>query len=376
MTLDPLDTQPLYRQVTRQLREQIVSGELAPGDRIGTHRDLAERFEVSIITIRHALSELASDGLIYSRVGRGTFVARTARLQPTVSEHRVLGLVLQDIKSPFFSLIVESIEERAYEAGYSLMLSTVGDQMRKEVRQIEHFRSMGVDGLIIASMQPDHQVTPTIRQIHDSGFPYVMVSYVDDPSFYFVGSDHERGAFLATRHLLDQDRRRIAYVGAEPDNRLSIVRQRGYEEALRQAGLELTSDLIFRSSDEGEWTHFTSGYRIGQQLLLTDAAPDGVFAYNDLLGIGLMQALLDRGVQVPDDIAIVGFDDIARSRFAPIPLTTMRQPTDDIGRQAVNLLLARIRGEHPAPKRSFVPELVVRHSSSLRVPEGPTHPLY
>lgn len=362
MAVDPSSSEPLYRQVSNELRGIITRGAVAPGERLGTHRELAVRFGVSLITIKHALSELADEGLIYGRVGKGTFVARSTPASKSASPSHAIGLLLKDIKSPFFSLIAQAIEERAYEAGYSLMLTTVGDEHGKEARQLEHFQSIGVDGLIIASMQPEHQVTPTIRQVHKSGFPYVMVSFVDDPDIYFVGSDHEQGAYLATRHLIDQGRRRLAYLSAESNNRLSQVRQSGFERAVSEAPEIDAEPIIFRGQEEGEWNHYTSGYRIGQEIVHARHRPDAVFAYNDLLAIGMMHALLDGKVSVPDEVAIVGFDDIARSQYAPVPLTTVRQPTDRIGAHAVEMLLARIAGRDTPRKQTLTPELVVRRS--------------
>lgn len=365
MALDPTSSDPLYQQVTDRLRAAIASGALAPGERIGTHRTLAERYGVSVITVKRALADLADEGLVYSRVGQGTFVTReraverTARAQPS---RNILGIVLQDLKSPFFSMIVQSIEEGAYEAGYSVMLSTAGDQMSKETRQIEHFQDIGVDGLIIASMQPQNLLTPTVREVHDAGFPYVMVSYVDDEDIFFVGSDHEQGAYMATSHLLQGGYERVGYLSAEQNNRLSRVRERGYRRAVEEQGLGADDRWIYHASDEGEWNYYTSGYRVGQQMVAARERPQAIFAYSDLLAIGFMQAVLDAGLRVPEDIAIVGFDDIHRSRYAPVPLTTVRQPVEEIGRRAVDILLAQIRGEAPPRRTGLRPELVVRAS--------------
>ena len=367
MSVDPTSNEPLYQQVAGELRASITRGDVAPGERLGTHRELAARFGVSLITIKHALSRLADDGLIYGRVGKGTFVARSTPSSKPALPHHVIGMVLNDIKSPFFSLIVQAVEEKAYDAGYSLMLSTVGDRQGKEARQLEHFQSIGADGLVIASMHPEHHVTPTIRKVHDTGFPYVMVSFVDDPDVYFVGSDHEQGAYLATHHLIDQGRRRLAYLAAEQNNRLSQLRLRGFERAVREAGEVGDEPTIYLMSEEGEWNHFTSGYKIGQEIVQSEDRPDAVFAYNDLLAIGMMHALLDGGVSVPDDVAIVGFDDIARSQYAPVPLTTVRQPTNRIGANAVEMLLARIAGRETPRKKTLTPELVVRRSCGSTV---------
>src|SRR5690606_3147121 len=119
-------------------------------------------------------------------------------------------------------------------------------QLEKEERQIERFRAMGVDGLLIASMDQSHRASDPIRTLHAAGFPYVMVSYVDDPDLYMVGFDHEKGAYEATAHLIEQGYRRIGYMGAEAANRLSELREQGYRRALEEHGLSPDEKLIFR----------------------------------------------------------------------------------------------------------------------------------
>ncbi len=371
IALDPALSTPLYRQLADGLKEDIQQGVLHPGTKIGTQSDFATQYGVSVITIKRAFSELSREGLIYSRAGLGTFVsdghAGSARASGVpVPTHRTLGMVLRELRSPYFSLIVEAVERFAYEAGYSIMLSAVGDEQDKEKLQLNRFQEMGVQGIIMASMQPDHSATPTLRALHASGFPYVMVSYVADAGIVQVGTDHASGARWATQHLIEQGYRRIGFLAAEPENRLSLVREEGFRQAMQSSGLPVEERWILRAESEGERNHYGAGNSRGRQVAAAPGRPEAFFAYNDLLAIGFMEAVLEAGLRVPEDIAIVGFDDIVRSRYAPVPLTTVRQRTPEIGRTAVDVLLRRMAGDVVPDRTTIVPELVVRSSSGCR----------
>jgi LacI family transcriptional regulator len=366
MPINEQNPVPLYRQIADSIRADILAGRLARGERLGSHQELVRHHGVSLITIKRALTELIREGLLYSRVGKGTYVSAGP---PGIAfaSHRALGLVLSDLRSPFFSMIVQSIEEHASHAGFSLLLSNSSDQMDKEERQIRQFRSMGVSGLIIASMTHAGQAGPAVRDLHQAGFPYVMVSYVRDPDVYFVGTDHEEGACRATRHLLAAGYRRIGYINGEAGNQVGELRRAGYRRALEEAGLHPSRDLEFRLRRRGEWFDYGSGYEIGARVAKSAARPEAVFAYNDLAALGFEQAVLDAGLSVPGDVAVVGFDGIERGEYAPVPITTVRQPVQAIGEHAVAVVKARIEGR-PADVRTVLPgELIVRTSCGAQV---------
>jgi DNA-binding LacI/PurR family transcriptional regulator len=369
---------PLYRQIAETVRADIIAGRIKKGERLGSHQELVRRYHVSLITVKRALTELIREGLLYSRVGKGTYVSGSqAGVQ--LSQHRAIGLVLSDLKSPFFSLIVHSVEEYASRHGFSLLLSNSSEQSDKEERLIRRFRSMGVSGLIIASMTHEGNAGRLLRDLHDTGFPYVMVSYLSDPDIYFVGTDHEEGGYLATRHLIDTGHARIGFINGEAGNLVGELRRVGYLRALAEAGLPGNSAWEFRLRRRGEWFDYGSGYEIGARFARTAKRPEAMFVYNDLAALGFEQAVLDAGLAVPEDVAIVGFDGIERGEYAPVPLTTVRQSTDAIGERAVGVLRARIEGL-PAEIKTVLPgELIVRqtcgaplgiraHSSGERTP--------
>jgi len=371
MGIDFSDPMPLYKQVAADIRNQITSGKLQSGDRLPSQRELADEYEVSLITVKKAISELNSEGILYSRVGKGTFVNQRKRRRE-ISSHQVIGVVLSDLKSPYFSLIINGVEKRASEEGYHILLSNSSGQQEKEESQISQFLDLGADGLVIASMSHEYRANQTIWRLHNDGFPYVVVSYIADEEIYHVGTDHETGAYLATEHLISQGYEHIGYVNAEEGNLLGEVRKSGYKRALEEYEVIYDPRYSFQYPFRGEWNDYKSGYRVGEEFLQQEERPEALFIYNDLGALGFESRMVEAGVQIPEEVAIVGFDDIERCKYCEIPLTTIRQPTERIGEIAVKILLHRIAGEETEVRTILTPELVVREScGSQLAPNDP-----
>lgn len=363
MTIDPTSVIPLYQQVAADLRRQIVAGAIPVGTRIPAHRALAEHYGVSLVTINKALAGLVSDGILRSRVGSGTFVAvRPPVVTVPPRGEDMLGFVLRDLSSPFFSLVAHAAQQRAEAAGYALLLSSSASRRSLEDDQIRRLRELGVRGLIIVSMSRTYRISGAIQELHDAGFPYVMVSYTQGDDVPFVGSDLDHAGFLATQHLLDLGRTRIGYIGDRTGSVLGELRKGGYVRALEERGLTPDPAFTFEYPFEGEWNDYRSGYAVGSHVAGLATRPDAMFVFNDLGALGFQDALLDHGVRVPDDIAVVGLDDIELAARARVPLTTVRQPAARIGELAVEMLLQRFRGEATSRRQLLAPELVVRRS--------------
>ena len=353
---------PLYQQVAADIRRQIISGVMPVGTQLLPHRELAVAYDVSIMTINKALSGLVSEGVLHSRVGRGTFVA----VRPAPHGVRVggtLGFVLRDLSSPFFSLVAHAAQQRADAIGYGLLFSSSSNRLDREDEQIRRFRTIGVNGLIIVSMSRTYRISEPIRELHDAGFPYVMVSYTDGEDIPFIGMDLAQAGYLAGRHLLAMGRRRIGYIGDRFGSIMCELRGRGLRQALAEEGLSIEPGFQFEYPFEGEWNDYRSGYAVGEQVAALSDRPDAMFAFNDLGALGFQDALMDRGIRVPEDIAIVGLDDIELAARARVPLTTVKQPVERIGELAVDTLLARLEGKSPPIRQLLEPRLIVRRSS-------------
>lgn len=308
---------------------------------------------------------MIKSGLLYSRVGKGVFVAQT-RKTTDPSTKQTIGLVLRDLKDPFFSLIVHSVEEKLSELGYNLLVSNSRDREEKEETQISRFRDFGVSGMIIASMSYLHRATKKILQLQKEKFPFVMVSYVQNEDINYVGTDHEHGAYLATEHLINLGFEQVGYLNSEEGNVLGDLRKQGYLRALETHGRSFDEDFVYPIPMPHRSDHYKGGYLVGLHFAGLDRRPDALFAYNDLSALGFEQAVLSQGLRIPDDVSIVGFDDIEQNLHAPVPLTTIRQPTIDIGITAVETLIRKIEGDEEVERTFLEPTLVVRESCGAR----------
>ena len=341
------------------------------GMQLPPHRDLAVHYGVSIITINKALSGLVSEGLLYSHVGRGTFVAVRPASTAGIAAPVTIGFVLRDLSSPFFSLVAHAVQQRADALGVGLLFASSSNRADREEEQIRRLRAFGVHGMLIVSMSRTYRISGAIQQLHDEGYPYVMVSYTAGDDVPFVGVDLAEAGYVATSHLLSLGHRRIGYIADRRGSLNGELRGAGYHRAMAEAGCAVDPALLLEYSFHGEWDDFKSGYALAEQVAAMTDRPDAMFVFNDIGALGFQEGLLDRGVRVPDDIAVVGLDDIELAARARVPLTTVRQPVDEIGAHALDAVLARLRGERPPIRQLFPPTLVVRASSGAALMGAP-----
>ena len=366
MMVDLKNPMPLYRQVADDIRVRIESGMLRIGDRIGSQQELTKLYRVSPITVKKAVADLIREGLLYSRVGKGIYVARQQKVLD-YSKTRTIGFVLRDLNSPFFSRILMSVERAISDNHYNLLLANSGNQPEIEDNQINHFLDLGVNGMIIASMSHQYSATPLIRKLTDENYPCVVVSYIVDEDVCHIGTDHILGGYIATEHLIKCGYRKIGYIDGEEGNKVGELRRIGFQKALTDNRLAYREEYIFRLRRRGEGYDYESGYEIGEHFIGLDDRPEALFIYNDLAALGFQRAVLDQGLHVPENVAIVGFDDIASGITAPVPLTTVHQPTDEIGRLAVMTLIEKINGQPVKVRQILKPLLIVRKSCGARL---------
>jgi DNA-binding LacI/PurR family transcriptional regulator/biotin operon repressor len=365
MTINIQDPTPLYRQIIEDIHTQIITGKLQPGDKIASQAELAKQYDVSLITIKKAITGLVNRGLLFSRVGKGTFVANPPK-QAEKDLYPSIGLVLRDLKNPYFSMIVQSIEGKVSSLGYNLLLSSSSDQAQKEEIQIGRFREIGVNGMIIASLGHHHQATKGIEQLQKDKYPFVMISYLQNEDISYVGTDHVHGAYIATEHLIKLGYKRIGYICSEEGDIVGTLRKEGYVKALNEYGHALDENDIYKLPFIGIWNQYQAGYKVGMQFVSLNERPDAIFAFNDLAALGFEQAVITQDLRVPEDVAIVGFDDIERNLYAPVPLTTVHPPTSMIGSLAVETLIDMIGGNTDVTRTFLPPELVIRDSCGAK----------
>nr|WP_228513882.1 LacI family DNA-binding transcriptional regulator [Frondihabitans sp. VKM Ac-2883] len=325
-------------------------------------RDVAALAGVSVGTVSNVLNrpEKVADATV-ERVQRAIaqlgFIRNDAARQLRAGHSNAIGLVILDVTNPFFTDVARGAQQHAATFGKSVILGSSDQQAALERSYLDLFEEQRVLGVLLSPVGP---VTERLERLRSRGIPAVLVDRISpDSSSSSVSVDDIEGGTLAVSHLIDQGRTRIAFVGGPFGIRQVSDRASGAARAAaaRGATLEvLTTDAL--SIDEGR--------RVAGVLLARTPAtrPDAVFAANDLIAIGLLQTLFaDQRVSVPGDISIIGYDDIGFAASAVVPLSSIRQPSELIGRTAIDLVLEEVAGGAPRAV-VFQPELVVRASTA------------
>ena len=326
-------------------------------------KDVAAHAGVSVGTVSNVLNSPAkvapeTAGRVHRAIEELGFVRNDAARQLRAGTSRCIGFVVLDVSNPFFTDLARAAEERAAESGLAVLIANSGEQRDREAAGLDLFEEQRVRGVLIS---PVDEITGRLEQMRRRGTPAVLVDRMAaTPGFSSVSVDDVVGGRTAVQHLLDGGRRRILFVGGPLD--LEQVRDRlhGARESV-SAVPGATLDVL----PVGALT-VRHGVDAGREILAMAERPDAVFAANDLVALGVLQAALLGGLRVPADIALVGYDDIEFAASAGVPITSMRQPRDRMGAIAVDLLLAEIDGMTERSRIVLQPELVVRESSAPR----------
>lgn len=326
--------------------------------------DIAERAGVSIATVSRVFS---GQGRVAERTRQRVFaVAREIGYEPNASARNlarqtteVVAAVVPMLTSYFFMEVIRGVQDRLSEAAYDLLVFT--SRAPEEVdAQLGRATQRGrADGLLLCSTPLTDE---RARQLQSADLPVVLVDSAH-PDFDSVSVNNRAGGQAATQHLLDQGYERIAHIAPNPISVPGLERRAGYEDALREAGLDVDERLIV-TSDEAEQHGFTreAGYDAMQELLRRPQRPDAVFAASDVQALGALRALREAGLRVPEDVALIGFDDIRTSAY--VGLSTMSQPMYEMGKVATDKLLKRIEDpRRPVSHTTFSAQLLVRETS-------------
>nr|WP_300144661.1 LacI family DNA-binding transcriptional regulator [Propionicimonas sp.] len=334
-------------------------------------RDVATLARVSVGTVSNVLNspERVSDATrqrVQDAIDKLGWVPNESARQLRAGRSRSIGMVVMDIANPFFTDVARGAEELLYEQQYSVHIGNSDQNPDRELTLLERFEQQRVGGVLFAPIEDSAERVLRLRQ---RGIPVVLVDRVGSGAdFCSVGVDDLAGGRLAGQHLLDQGHQRLAFVGGPSSLAQVRDRRRGMELAVEQAGDGVS--LLAVSTPALGIADGVSG--AGEIAALAEAErPTAVFAACDLVAIGLLQGFVTAGLRVPDDIAIIGYDDIAFAAAAAVPLSSIRQPREDIGRKSAELLTREIEAadggrphQHEAVR--FTPQLVARRSTQPR----------
>ncbi|PCN46433.1 LacI family transcriptional regulator [Curtobacterium sp. 'Ferrero'] len=328
-------------------------------------REVAALAGVSIATVSNVINRPekvaeATAERVHRAISELGYVRNDSARQLRAGRSATVGLIVLDVGNPFFADLARGAEDAALERGLAVILGNSNHSVVRERTYVDLFSERRVAGLLISPASDD---LSALEPLVDQGTAVVLVDQrPTEGALSSVSVDDVSGGRLAGAHLLDIGRRRILFVGGPS----TIPQVRDRLEGLRQVVGERGADRAVEVVEADALT-VVEGRRIGALLTERPPAdrPDAVFAANDLLALGLEQAFLMQGtVRVPDDIALVGYDDIAFAQSAVVPLTSVRQPAYEIGYRSIDTLVAQVGADHPgASQLQFLPELVVRQST-------------
>ncbi len=304
-------------------------------------KDVAKRANVSITTVSHIINKTryVSDELT-ERVNKAmeeldyhpNSLARGLRSGKT----KTIGLVIPDISNQFFAEISRKIEDRGFENGYSVILCNTNDSPQKEKTYIDVLLAKKVEGIIFISTIVESN---NIDKVMEFNIPTVVVDrIIKDIKSDTVLVNNSKGGYTATKYLLDLGHRRIGCIEGPSPITPSAQRVEGYRQALQEEGIKIDPDLIVT----GDF-RYESGNKAMRELLALPNPPTAVFACNDMMALGAIQAINDSGMNIPNDISVIGFDNIPFSETIYPTLTTMAQPIYEIANLIVDLLISRIK---------------------------------
>ena len=327
--------------------------------------DVAKKAGVAIGTVSNVLNHA-------DRVKPGTvkkvqkaieelgFVRNDAARQLKAGNSRTIGLVIPDASNPFFAELAKGAENLAIARDFAVIIGNSSEDNSRESSYINLFHEQRVGGVLIS---PVRGVNARIEQLHQMGINAVIVDREADATICCsVSVDDVAGGRLASRHLLEQERKHIAFVGGGPGIQQTVDRLEGVKQELQNFPKARLS--VFETSEMNVLAGRTVGSEIGK--LPASDRPDAIFCANDLVAVGVMQALLfENNIRVPEQIAMIGYDDIDFARSTIVPLSSVRQPSHLLGSSAVELLISELQdSDHVHRQITFQPEIVIRESST------------
>lgn len=363
-------TTPKYRQVYDDLLSAIKAGVYQPGDRLPSEAELGKRYNTSRITVAKAVNDLQTQGLVTRRAGSGTHV-----MAPVGSKGHVFGLLIPDLgRTEIFEPICHGMMQSPLAKAHSLLWGhSMGEETEQE-QEAEHlcqkYIAQKVSGVFFAPLEFTRDKDMVNRRIvaalDRAGIQVVLLDRCYAPysmrsKYDLVGIDNRRAGFLITQHLLSHGVKRVAFVAKPLSASTVAARIAGYREALLEHGIQPHQNLVCPGDPDDE---------AFIRKVLKDAKPDAIVCANDFIAARVMASLANRGVRVPEQVRIVGIDDVKYASLLPVPLTTQHQNCADIGAIAMLTMLQRV--ENPTlPTRDILLQThtVVRRSCGAHLGE-------
>ncbi|PLS09416.1 GntR family transcriptional regulator [Bacillus halotolerans] len=359
-----MDMLPKYAQVKEEISSWINQGKILPDQKIPTENELMQQFGVSRHTIRKAIGDLVSQGLLYSVQGGGTFVAsRSAK--SALHSNKTIGVLTTYISDYIFPSIIRGIESYLSEQGYSMLLTSTNNNPDNERRGLENLLSQHIDGLIVEPTKSALQ-TPNIGyylNLEKNGIPFAMInaSYAElaAPSFTL---DDVKGGMMAAEHLLSLGHTHMMGI-FKADDTQGVKRMNGFIQSHRERDLFPSPDMIVTFTTEEKESKLLE--KVKETLEKNSKnMPTAILCYNDEIALKVIDMLREMDIKVPEDMSIVGYDDSHFAQISEVKLTSVKHPKSVLGKAAAKYVIDCL--EHKKPKQEdviFEPELIIRQSA-------------
>ncbi len=330
-----------------------------------TIKEIARLAEVSTATVSMILNKKdqnispSTREKVLSIAEKHNYIPNNAARSLVTHKTNTIGLIMPDITNPFFPEIARGAEDKASEARYSIIFCNTDDSLKQEEKYIEILTEKMVDGFIFAHAADSEE---TCTGLNNSKIPVVLIDrdYRNKNVKGRVVVDNESGSYSGVSHLIKGGYKNIVYIGGAFITQTAKDRLAGYRRALHENNIDFHEELIKSGSYRSEW-----GYQALEQFLKEKISFDAVFCGNDMIAFGVMKKLKEVGIKIPEDVGVIGFDDIYVSSMMEPALTTVKQPNYEMGYRAVELLLDVLEKKNENSNRKIVlnTELIVRKST-------------
>ena len=279
--------------------------------------------------------------------------------------NKSIGLIIKEGDNPYFADVIAGARERGNEKGYTILSASSEGNYDCEQKIVDVFKNKDVDGLVIIPVLESGADLSYLFDLKRRNFPFVLLEEVQGVQASLVDIDNEKASKMAAEHLLDGGHERIVHFAGPEYSMHSMERIRGIRQAFSESPLVFSDDLVVQAG-----AHLRDGYQTGMEYFgeaVGEKRPTGVTCYNDLVAVGLMRALQELGIDVPEEVAVIGCDDIELTQYISTPLTSIRVPKFDMGYRSVDILIDQIESDQATtPKKVHLDaELVQRESTRL-----------
>lgn len=359
-----------YLEIYRRIKEQIISGEYPVGSRLPTEKELSEKYEVSVHTVRQAMALFSTEGVIQKIAGSGTFVQELpGRTNGQKVSAKNIGVIVWEQTQHIFPKILHAVEGAIFASGYHNIACNTGKDPQREREIIERLMDQGIRGFIISPISWDECCLENYRYIQEQNIPLVIINRRSrEIRATSVLVNNEAAGYLATCRLLEAGHRRIGHLTSSVMwSELTANRIAGYRRALQEFGVPFDEELVVFDPVTGS----VSGCEGAKKLLSLSDRPTGVFCVNDEHVPGLCEAAAELNISVPDELSVVGFDKCleVHSRL-PFQLDTFEHPSEQVGVCAARELLEQIENPGDVVVKTIALDPIPSLGNSCRKPEA------